>query len=266
MARRYKLILSLSTIPLLLFVWYQYIQSQKWWAFPLYIDSTPFGASGEFGDKVIVMASQSHDDTSWVSRELQDWQRAIYLVDNTSAPLHTPINKGRESLAYLTHIIASYDSLPSVLVFLHSHEKSWHNDALGSSNPRALKSLRLDYVQENGYVNLRCSWQPGCKAAHRWNKHVTEQVWGEVFGGNMTGWTGQVGQACCAQFAVSKERVRMRPKEEYEGYRRWVLETELDDNKSGRVMEFLWHVVFGMDAVYCPAPEVCYCKVYGRCD
>ena len=59
----------------------------------------------------------------------------------------------------------------------------------------------------------------------------------------------QVGSACCAQFAVSRERVLERPKEDYEGFRRWVVETEKSDAMSGRVMEFLWHVVFGMDAV-----------------
>ena len=59
----------------------------------------------------------------------------------------------------------------------------------------------------------------------------------------------QVGSACCAQFAVSKERVLQRPKKDYEKFRQWVTETEKSDAKSGRIMEFLWHVIFGMDAV-----------------
>lgn len=75
----------------------------------------------------------------------------------------------------------------------------------------------------------------------------------------------EVGAACCAQFAVSRERVLQRPKSDYEGFREWVVETEKNDAKSGRVMEFLWHVIFGMDAVYCPDEKQCYCDVYGRC-
>lgn len=58
-----------------------------------------------------------------------------------------------------------------------------------------------------------------------------------------------VGQACCAQFAVSRERVLKRPKEDYVEFRRWLLETERNNAKSGRVLEFLWHVVFGMGPV-----------------
>lgn len=59
----------------------------------------------------------------------------------------------------------------------------------------------------------------------------------------------EVGAACCAQFAVSRESVLQRPQSDYQGFRQWVVDTEKNDAKSGRVMEFLWHVIFGMDAV-----------------
>ena len=59
----------------------------------------------------------------------------------------------------------------------------------------------------------------------------------------------QVGAACCAQFAVSKEAVRFRPLSDYTHFRDWIVETEKSDAKSGRVMEFLWHVIFGKKAV-----------------
>lgn len=59
----------------------------------------------------------------------------------------------------------------------------------------------------------------------------------------------QVGQPCCAQFAVSREQILKRPLQEYVSYRQWVLDTEMVDEKSGRVMEFLWHVIFGKEAV-----------------
>ena len=43
--------------------------------------------------------------------------------------------------------------------------------------------------------------------------------------------------------------MRERPVGDYERFREWVVETEKSDAKSGRVMEFLWHVIFGMEAV-----------------
>jgi hypothetical protein len=48
---------------------------------------------------------------------------------------------------------------------------------------------------------------------------------------------------------VSREQVLKRPLSDYISHRNWVLDTELSDDKSGRVMEFLWHVVFGKEAV-----------------
>jgi hypothetical protein len=88
------------------------------------------------------------------------------------------------------------------------------------------------------------------KEHYRPNEHVTKEVWGEVFGNGSEGmFPGQVGQACWAQFAVGREQVLKRSLQEYEWLRRWVLDTELRDEKSGRVMEFLWHVVFGKEAV-----------------
>jgi hypothetical protein len=50
-----------------------------------------------------------------------------------------------------------------------------------------------------------------------------------------------VGVSCCAQFAVTGDKVRQRPKSDYEVYRRWLMETDLPDDISGRVMEYSWH-------------------------
>ncbi|KAJ5381822.1 uncharacterized protein N7496_004250 [Penicillium cataractarum] len=222
------------------------------------------------GDKVIVMARLQEEPTDWVQEELPDWQRAIYIVnpseDARSNPqiLTTPLNKGHESMAYLTYVIDHYDTLPSTIVFLHAH--------------------RAGFLMENGYVNLRCNWNPGCKQSHRFNQHVTDQVWWDIFEGTSTPplnasspyeqeFSGhrymrkpeQIGAACCAQFAVSRGQVLKRPREDYVKFRQWIIDTELNDAMSGRVMEFLWHVIFGMEAVYCPDEQLCYCQVYGKC-
>jgi hypothetical protein len=50
-----------------------------------------------------------------------------------------------------------------------------------------------------------------------------------------------VGVACCGQFAVTAERIRRRPREDYERYRKWLLNTTLMDHVSGRIMEYSWH-------------------------
>lgn len=75
----------------------------------------------------------------------------------------------------------------------------------------------------------------------------------------------RISVACCAQFAVSREQIYKRPLNDYIKIRQWVMDTEKDDAKSGRVMEYLWHIIFGKEAVHCPDQDTCYCKVYGRC-
>ncbi|KAI9676866.1 MAG: hypothetical protein M1817_006705 [Caeruleum heppii] len=208
-------------------------------------------------DKIIVMAKMERENTDWVAEKLSDWQNAIYTVDSSTATLRTPLNKGREAMAYLTYLIDNYANLPSIIAFLHPHQggsilrywSAWHTDAEKWSNVASLSNLRLDTVGKEGYVNLRCAWNPGCKPAHRHNAHVTPQIWTEIFGGNVSDVPSEVGAACCAQFAVSRQQVHKRTREEYVQMREWLTRTELDDGKSGRVMEFLWHIIFGQEAV-----------------
>lgn len=58
-----------------------------------------------------------------------------------------------------------------------------------------------------------------------------------------------IAQPCCAQFAVSRAQVLKRERGEYERYLEWLTETPLDDATSGRVFEYLWHVIFGREVV-----------------
>ncbi|KAL9024485.1 MAG: hypothetical protein Q9196_006480 [Gyalolechia fulgens] len=258
-------------------IWDQYSAPAYAWAS---LQNTLYGSEldnphpipGKAEDKVVVMAKVESENTQWVADYLPDWQHAIYTVNHSpsslsNATLTTPLNKGHESMAYLTYIIDHYHALPSILVFIHPHRRgfleAWHTDTPLHDNVDSLRSLRLDYVRKNGYANLRCNWNPGCKPPHRKNKHLTPAVWREVFKGasqsvfSMNGKgvreqddvPAEVGAACCAQFAVSRERVLQRPRSDYEGFRQWVVETEKNDAESGRVLEFLWHVIFGMDAV-----------------
>lgn len=228
------------------------------------------------------------------------WQHAIYTVNPSSdevraSTLTTPVNKGHEAMAYLTYIVDNYHgAMPSVVVFVHAHRsgffQAWHVDTPLHDNVYAIRHLQLDYVKEKGYVNLRCNLNPGCKKTTKVNAHVHADVWQEVMANTSTPAFSQDGPAaalegystlddrkkaevmqprvwapCCAQFAVSREQIRKRPLEDYLQIRQWVIDTEKDDAESGRVMEYLWHVIFGQEAVQCPNAETCYCKVYGRC-
>ncbi|KAA8650268.1 hypothetical protein EYZ11_006098 [Aspergillus tanneri] len=227
-------------------------------------------------DRVIVMAKLAAEDTSWVSIELAEWRNFIYTVDDPNAPRHTPVNKGRESLAYLQYIVDHYHDLPATLIFLHSHKDgfpgAWHTDSTDYSNVQAMRTLKIDYVQQNGYVNLRCQEDPGCPSEIRPSLEnsptgkpadkIYAQAWRELF--NNTDVPNEVGVPCCSQFAVSRDQVLKRPLSDYEWFYSWVLNNNLKDDETAHVMEYTWHIIFGKDPVYCPDTFECYREVFGN--
>lgn len=125
------------------------------------------------------------------------------------------------------------------------------------SNVESIRSLQLDYVQRNGYANLRCQDSPGCPdeiqpfrspaRAGQNAEHVYAQAWQELF--NNTNVPQVVAVPCCSQFAVSRDQVLKRPKSDYDRFYHWVLNTPLSDDLIARVMEYTWHIIFGRDPV-----------------
>ncbi|KAL1303240.1 hypothetical protein AAFC00_006655 [Neodothiora populina] len=224
-------------------------------------------------DKTLVVAKVEGENTKWIPFLLPNWRHAIYVTNDRSAPLHTARNKGHEANAYLTFIIDNYHRLPQTVVFLHGHFSSWHNE---QNTAKALQLLNIDLVQENGYVNLRCHHDPGCPAeiqpfrnqkfrdTRGGKKRTTEMeyatAWRELL--NSTDVPERVGVACCAQFAVSRTAVLSRPREHYIWFHKWLMKTKLADEVSGRIFEYMWHVIFGKDPVYCPPMHECYLDLY----
>ncbi|CBX98751.1 predicted protein [Plenodomus lingam JN3] len=139
-----------------------------------------------------------------------------------------------------------------------------------------LRRFQLPYLESEGYVNIRCAWTLGCpreikpyeeEGEHRAAVHAGgsyKMAFEQLFPGVKV--PRYVGVSCCAQFAATKEKIRERPVEDYKRWRRWVLETDLEDSLSGRVLEYSWHMMFGKPPVHCPRAEDCYCKTFGLCN
>jgi hypothetical protein len=51
--------------------------------------------------KELVVASMKGDDVLWLYQNLTDWHKSVYVV-NGHTDLKVPVNKGRESMVYLT--------------------------------------------------------------------------------------------------------------------------------------------------------------------
>ena len=229
---------------------------------------------GSTYSKLIVVARTKEEDTSWMAQELPDWDTAIYVADDPRSRLHPPKNKGNEVMVYLTYIIDHYENLPDIVAFIHSHQFAWHIDELfGGDAVVMLQRLNPVRVIREGYMNLRCIWAPGCpnwmhpgareEDEAKQEEAIFAHTWREVFPHESV--PEVLAQPCCAQFAVSRERILAVPKSRFVFYRDWVLKTDLSDYMSGRIWEYLWHVIFSGEYVVCPKEHICYCDGYGAC-
>ncbi|RMJ21704.1 hypothetical protein PHISP_07431 [Aspergillus sp. HF37] len=176
-------------------------------------------------------------------------------------------------------MIDNYDNLPPYMFFIHAQRFQWHNDDPDYDGVPLLRSLQLAYLREQGYVNMRCVWAVGCPSeiypfvdeggGTEEKEDVTARMvfrtaFQEILPEKEV--PQVVSASCCAQFALTREMVCSRPREDYIRMRQWLLDTPLTDSLAGRVFEYSWHIMFGFEGVNCPSAGECYCKVYDRCD
>ncbi|KFY35040.1 hypothetical protein V494_06259 [Pseudogymnoascus sp. VKM F-4513 (FW-928)] len=227
--------------------------------------------------KMLIVPKTKKEDTSWIDQNFPPGgglNTSMYIADDPTAPLHPPKNKGNEVMIYLTYIIDNYDNLADVNIFIHAHQYAWHNDELlDSDSAQMVSRLSAERVQREGYVNLRCHWYPGCPDwmhpgtteldVNKQEERMLAQSWSELF--PMDSIPTVLAQPCCAQFALSRERIRALPKARYVFYRDWLLRTPLQNHISGRVWEYVWHYLFTGQNVMCPKEHICYCDGFGVC-
>lgn len=230
--------------------------------------------------KALVVPKLRRENTSWIEEELGDLievgllKPAVYVVDDPKAELHPPKNKGHEVMVYLTYIIDHYDELADVNMFMHAHREAWHNnDILGNDAVEMIRRLSPERVTREGYMNLRCHWDPGCPAwlhpgSTKKNNNKKEEIllaqaWSQLF--PLDPIPNILAQPCCAQFAVSRERIQRTSKMRFIVMRDWILRTQLSDYLSGRVFEYIWQFIFDATPIHCPSMSWCYCDGYGMC-
>ncbi|KAK8243535.1 hypothetical protein HDK90DRAFT_462464 [Phyllosticta capitalensis] len=228
--------------------------------------------------KAVVIPRTSKEDISWLENTFGDdnlLQKAVYTVDKPVKPYVLPSNKGNEVMAYLTFIIDFYDHLPDVSIFMHAHEYAWHNnELLEMSSSAMLTHLNLRKVVRDGYVNLRCHRYPSCpdhlfpyaKNHSVWDvpeEAIFADAWSEILPHEPV--PEVLSQPCCAQFAVSRERIRALPRSQYKHFRKWLMYTTLENRVSGRVWEYIYQYIWAGVPQFCPEEHSCYCELYGLC-
>jgi hypothetical protein len=228
----------------------------------------------------LVLAGMSDLDYSWTSSlSIPRLEVIPYIADDQTAPFHPPANKGNEAIMYLTYMYEFYDKLPDISIFIHGTDLQWHVEPiLNGSTSYALTHLDLNEVLRRQYLNLGLSWQFACP---NWiNTSITTDS--PDFNPNLKSEEPWVKQAfidnfpndpvpeilsapCCSQFAVTKEAIRLLPREQYQNSTDWIMNTHLPDAHSGRMWEHFWQWMFLQKAVDCPEEFKALCRNYHVC-
>lgn len=156
---------------------------------------------------------------------ISSWEVHHYVADDPAHKPALPINQGREAMTYLTFIIDNYEKLPDYNVFVHGHNVSWHQER---PMPIMLRALDLHVVKEHGWISLRCATGGSCDVGMK--AHPLKQTWFPIIEKTIKNlyeyaykpadpWyeplPEELGAACCAQFAVTREQIRTKPLEFY---------------------------------------------------
>jgi hypothetical protein len=85
----------------------------------------PITTTEDDDTKELVVASLKGDAVSWISQHLPEWKASIYTVNDPTASLTVPANKGRESMVYLTCV-----PIPQIAIakacLTNLHKQSYH--------------------------------------------------------------------------------------------------------------------------------------------
>ncbi|KAJ4215762.1 hypothetical protein NW759_009622 [Fusarium solani] len=252
-----------------------------------------------------IIASVSSDDPAKLQRDSglrKGDAQIVHVADQPSSQNGLPQNKGNEAMVYLTYLIDHYEGLPEVMIFMHGHRISWHNNALlRRSSALTVNKLRPQTVLERGFVNLACDkalrraikplpgaagpsildlsredWEAedgGSGLRSQSPKELHRQytdLWHQLFPSPThdeppLSWEYSTG----GQFALSRELVHSIPLDRLRFLRDWILQTYLSSRSAGAVFETLWEAVFrdgqfGNTTSFSTSVE-CYCELYGMC-
>ncbi|CZT48655.1 uncharacterized protein RSE6_09385 [Rhynchosporium secalis] len=225
----------------------------------------------------LVIAATSKENYSWVKDLKVAGMKVVpYIADDLNATYHAQQNKGHEAMMYHQYFYDFYDALPDISILIHSQDRQWHvEQLLDQSMIFSLNHLDLREIQRRQFLNLRVTWGLGCSTGAMNTTRVNEESgtspeqkeMQEAFRANFNLYDIPeiLATPCCSQIAVTKERIRSVPREQYLHHIDWLLTTKLKDSISGRTWEHMWQYLFLQKAIDCPLEHKAYCRLYHIC-
>ena len=186
------------------------------------------------------VVSRYKKNVDWVYKLKNINKYYIYDKEIPESEFNIPVNKGNEASVYLKYIIDNYTNLADFTFFIHDDEYAWHHTgSIINLFDEAVNSNKLYYN-----INDRCIL--GSIISNRWyndiliwyynyiEKYISihslpSQDWTQDYRGS-------------AQFLVHKSLITNLPLEFYKNLYNWIITTDMPNEKSGRFLEYTWHI------------------------
>jgi hypothetical protein len=166
----------------------------------------------------------------------------IYVYDKETPEneYNIPVNKGNEASVFLKYIVDNYENLSDFTFFTHDDEYCWHHS--GSIIDRFDEAVRSNELYYN--INDKCVL--GSIQSNPWYSDIL--VWYDEYVEKYIpmnslphkDWTEN--HRGSAQFLVHKSLITKLPKDFYKNLYNWIISTDLTNDKSGRYLEWTWHL------------------------
>jgi hypothetical protein len=200
--------------------------------------------------RLLLLVSHFEESLHWLATIDTPFIIASKTIED-SRILHVPVNRGNEVSSYLLYIVEYYEYLPEYTLFLHGHDSDWH------------QLYNLHYIVHHlklntGYHNINNYLVNNRYIETNEYMRLLQSIWLELFQEELGDLPeGGFREKCCAQFAVHRDRIRLRSKAFYEQLYQFVISDKQDDahnvdgyhSSMSYVMEFIWHYVFGEPAI-----------------
>lgn len=188
------------------------------------------------------VVARHQEDIGWTTK-LPPGKILVYnkggpaTMDSPAGVVENLPNVGREAHTYLHHIVAHYDTLPPVTVFLQGHPLDHSPNllrdlwSLGQGLGRGFEYAHLcDYILD---------WESTCQRSIPQDWVPMAATYEHLFGTPAPDRYLEFGAG--AQFAVSADAIRSRPRDFYE---RALQYSEQGDDTVAHAFERLWMYVF----------------------
>lgn len=187
-----------------------------------------------------IVVSTHKKDVTWLNNFSKNYKIFLYTKEDEKNKYNIPINRGNEASAYLKYILDFYEYFPDLIFFIHDDEFSWHHSGSLILKLEEALDKNLDYYN----INDNCIM--GNITPHPWYDEIIEwyqkyiQEFIPIEKLPSPEWTA--GYRGSAQFLVNKKNILNLPKNFYENLYNWIIDTDMEGSKSGRFLEYTWHL------------------------